>query len=73
MRGRRRITLRGGIAVAGPRTAGTNDRKFSVSDNGVLVFDPTPNRQRQQATLVDRSGKTIGSCKEFVLSANLGT
>jgi len=44
---------------------GTNYRRFSVSDNGVLVFDPTPNRQRQLALLVDRSGKTINSLERL--------
>jgi hypothetical protein len=34
---------------------------FSVSDNGVLVFDPTVNRQRRQYLWVDRSGKPAGS------------
>src|SRR5262245_19940962 len=32
---------------------------FSVSDNGVLVFDPSPNRQRRQYRWVDRRGQQI--------------
>jgi len=34
---------------------------FSVSDNGVLVFDPSVNRQRRQYVWVDRGGKPAGS------------
>jgi serine/threonine protein kinase/Tol biopolymer transport system component len=34
---------------------------FSVSDNGVLVFDPSPQRQRRQYRWVDRSGQQIQS------------
>jgi len=34
---------------------------FSVSENGVLVFDPSVNRQRRQYVWVDRSGKPAGS------------
>jgi Tol biopolymer transport system component len=40
---------------------GTDDRRFTVSENGVLVFDPSLNRQRKQALLVDRGGKIISS------------
>jgi len=39
-------------------------RKFSVSDNGVLVFDPLPSRQRHQLLWVDRSGRQTGSLEE---------
>ncbi len=34
---------------------------FSVSDNGVLVFDPSVDRQRRQYLWVDRSGKPARS------------
>jgi Tol biopolymer transport system component len=34
---------------------------FSVSDTGVLVYDPSPNRQSKQLLWVDRGGKSIGS------------
>jgi Tol biopolymer transport system component len=37
----------------------------SVSDNGLLVFDPLPNRQRSQALWVDRGGKTINSLERL--------
>jgi serine/threonine protein kinase/Tol biopolymer transport system component len=40
---------------------GTINRRFSASNTGVLVFDPAPDRQRQHAIWVDRSGKTINS------------
>jgi eukaryotic-like serine/threonine-protein kinase len=36
-------------------------RSFSVSENGVLVFDPFPNRKRNQLIWVDREGKQTGS------------
>src|SRR5262249_14709462 len=39
----------------------TNYFTFSVSDNGVLVFDPNPKRQRRQYLFVDRRGQQIGS------------
>jgi Tol biopolymer transport system component len=34
---------------------------FSVSDNGVLVFDPSANRQRRQYRWVDRRGQPVNS------------
>jgi Tol biopolymer transport system component len=34
---------------------------FSVSDNGVLVFDPSANRERRQYRWMDRRGQTINS------------
>jgi serine/threonine protein kinase/Tol biopolymer transport system component len=34
---------------------------FSISDNGVLVFDPSLNRQRRQYRWVDRRGQPINS------------
>jgi eukaryotic-like serine/threonine-protein kinase len=34
---------------------------FSVSDNGVLVYDPSLNRLNKQLVWVDRQGKQIGS------------
>ncbi len=39
----------------------------SVSDNGLLVFDPLPNRQRSQVLWVDRGGRTINA-----LEGNIG-
>ncbi|MGH9938972.1 MAG: protein kinase domain-containing protein [Blastocatellia bacterium] len=39
----------------------TNFSTFTVSDNGVLVFDPSPNRQRRQYLFVDRSGRPTKS------------
>ena len=36
-------------------------RNFSVSDNGVLVFDQLPNRQRSQLIWVDRGGRKTRS------------
>ena len=47
------------------RHLGTNDRRFSASDSGLLVFDPSPNRQRLQALLVDRSGRTINTLERL--------
>jgi len=38
-----------------------NYSTFSVSDNGVLVFDPSANRQRRQYLWMDRSGQQINS------------
>ena len=38
-----------------------NPGKFSVSDNGVLLCDPSSNRQSTQLLWVDRAGKPIGS------------
>ena len=38
-----------------------NHQNVSVSDNGVLVFDPLPNRRRTQVRWVDRAGKIINS------------
>jgi Tol biopolymer transport system component len=42
---------------------------FSVSDNGVLVFDPSLKRQRRQYRWVDRRGQTI---KELDVVTGLG-
>jgi eukaryotic-like serine/threonine-protein kinase len=42
---------------------GTIIRRFSASENGMLVFDPIPNRLSKRAYWVDRSGKTINSLK----------
>jgi Tol biopolymer transport system component len=39
----------------------SNNSIFSVSDNGVLVFDPSPNWQRRQYRWVDRRGQPINS------------
>ncbi|MGE0131083.1 MAG: protein kinase [Blastocatellales bacterium] len=38
-----------------------NDFTFSVSDNGVLVFDPNPNRHRRLYRWMDRRGQPINS------------
>jgi len=45
-----------------------NYSTFSVSDNGVLVFDPNLTRQRRQFCLMDRRGQQINS-----LDADLGS
>jgi eukaryotic-like serine/threonine-protein kinase len=42
---------------------------FSVSDNGVLVFDPSANRQRRQYLWMDRRGQHISSLE---VAAGLG-
>ncbi len=39
----------------------TNNFTFSISDNGVLVFDPSLKRQRVQYCWVDRRGQPINS------------
>ncbi len=39
----------------------TNFSTFTVSDNGALVFDPSPDRQRRQYLFVDRSGRPTKS------------
>src|SRR5262245_14942105 len=39
----------------------TNVFTFSVSDSGVLVFDPSPNRHHRQYRWVDRLGQPINS------------
>ena len=44
-----------GYVTANPR------RNFSVSEDGVLVFDPHPKRERTQLMWVDRGGKPIAS------------
>jgi serine/threonine protein kinase/Tol biopolymer transport system component len=46
-----------------------NYSTFSVSDNGVLVFDPSLKRQRRQYRWVDRRGQTI---KELEVATGLG-
>jgi Tol biopolymer transport system component len=43
----------------GRNPIGINAFTFSVSDNGVLVFDPSLNRLRPQYRWVDRRGQTI--------------
>jgi Tol biopolymer transport system component len=35
--------------------------QYSVSETGVLVYDPVPNRQSKQLVWVDRTGKAIGT------------
>jgi hypothetical protein len=48
-----------GTVAGGP--IGTRRPNFSVSDNGVLVFDPLPDRQRNQLVWVDRGGRKPSS------------
>jgi Tol biopolymer transport system component len=48
-----------GTASAGPLTI--RRRNFSVSDTGVLVFDPLPDRKRNQLVWVDHGGRKTGS------------
>ncbi len=54
-----------GEAILLPEQIGSepvfNRGKFSVSDNGVLVCDPSSNRQSTQLLWVDRAGKPLGS------------
>jgi eukaryotic-like serine/threonine-protein kinase len=45
----------------GRNIVASNNFTFSVSDNGVLVFDPSLTRQRRQYRWVDRRGQTINS------------
>ncbi len=40
-------------------------RNFSVSDRGVLVFDPLPNRVRNELIWVDRTGKKLSSLDDL--------
>jgi len=47
--------------VVGSDLITTNYATFSASDNGVLVFDPNPNRKRRQYLWVDRQGHQIKS------------
>jgi Tol biopolymer transport system component len=55
------------FSIAGPvgkvlgNSISSRRRNFSVSDNGVLVFDPLPNRQRSQLIWMDRGGRKTGS------------
>jgi serine/threonine protein kinase/Tol biopolymer transport system component len=55
------------VAVAGQIATLVNSvyRNFSASGNGVLIFDPEPNRQQKLALWVDRAGKTINTLKQF--------
>ena len=63
--------------VAAILSATTNflHRNFSVSENGVLVLDSQPNRQRSQVVWVDRNGAKIcspgghGECRHSQVSA----
>lgn len=47
--------------ILGGSSVSFNHRNFSVSDNGVLVVDPLPNRQRSQLIWVDREGRKTSS------------
>ena len=46
-------------------------RIFAVSDNGVLVVDQLPHRQRNQLMWVDRGGKQISSLDDLTNAAML--
>jgi eukaryotic-like serine/threonine-protein kinase len=48
-----------GTALGG--TVSIRRRNFSVSDTGVLVFDPLPDRQRNLLVWVDRGGRKTGT------------
>src|SRR2546430_10019477 len=39
-------------------------RNFSASENGVLVFDPAPSRERKQVRWVDRAGRIINTVEQ---------
>jgi Tol biopolymer transport system component len=51
----------GQVGVVLGVSVNTRRRNFSVSENGVLVFDPLPNRQRNQVIWMDRGGRKTGS------------
>jgi len=55
------------ITVAGQIATIVNSvyRNFSASGNGVLIFDPEPNRQQKHALWVDRAGRTIKTLKQL--------
>src|SRR5262249_1287885 len=52
---------------------GISRRNVSTSDNGILVYDPLPTRQRRKLVWVDRSGKQLSSFKRIdnVIIVNL--
>jgi eukaryotic-like serine/threonine-protein kinase len=47
--------------IVGVDANSVNYFTFSVSDNGVLIFDPSANRQRRQYLWLDRHGQRINS------------
>ena len=55
------VTLAGQVATI----VNSVYRNFSVSNDGMLAFDPEPNRQQKQMLWVDRAGKTINVLKQF--------
>src|SRR5262245_61782490 len=59
------ITERVGTVFDGT-AAGISRLIVSASDNGVLVFDPLPNRQRNQLVWVDRGGTQIRSMERAI-------
>jgi len=44
---------------------GISRRNVSASDNGILVYDPLPSRQRRKLIWVDRSGKQLASLERI--------
>src|SRR5262245_580055 len=53
------VAARVGTALGS--TGSTRRMNFSVSDTGILVFDPLPDRQRNQLVWMDRGGRKTGS------------
>ena len=51
----------GQVGTASGGATSIRRRNFSVSDTGVLVFDPLPDRQRNQLVWVDRGGRKTAS------------
>jgi eukaryotic-like serine/threonine-protein kinase len=50
------FSIAGQVGLVLGVSVNTRSRNFSVSENGVLVFDPLPHRQRSQVIWVDRGG-----------------
>jgi eukaryotic-like serine/threonine-protein kinase len=59
------VTIAGQVGTVLGSSTSYRHQNVSVSDNGLLVFDPLPNRHRAQALWVDRGGKTINSLERL--------
>lgn len=59
------VTIAGQVGIVPGITASYLHKNVSVSDNGLLVFDPLLNRHRPQALWVDRGGRTINSVERL--------
>src|SRR5262245_21650019 len=53
------VTIAGQVGILLGTATSYRHMNLSVSDNGLLVFDPLPKRWRTQTLWVDRSGRTI--------------